>query len=132
MTTKNDFSDSNKIKKQKFDKLSIPTMEGFNLIDMDRIIYLQSDNAYTHLFLDTEKIISTKNLGFYELELAEEPFLRIHNSYMVNMRKVIKYIKGDDGFVVLENKKIIKVSRSRKDELFDFFTLKRNYLPASY
>ena len=122
MATKEMFLESNKIKKLKFDKLCIPTMEGFNLIDVNTIVYLQSDNAYTHLYLENEKIISTKNLGYYEDELAEEPFLRVHNSYMVNMRKVKKYIRGDDGFVVLENKKIIKVSRGRKDELYDFFT----------
>ena len=115
------YAESNRQKKLKFDKLCVPTMDGFDLINTTSIVYLQADNAYTILYLENEKIVSSKNLGYYEVELQNEPFLRIHNSFMVNMCKVIKYIRGDEGFVVMENKKIIKVSRSRKDELFDFF-----------
>ena len=112
------------LKRNKFEKFCVPTMEGFNLIELGTITYMQADNAYTLIYLNNnEKIISTKNLGFYENVLSQEPFLRIHNSFIVNMKKVIKYIKGDEGYVVLENKKIIKVSRSRKEELFNFFNI---------
>lgn len=113
-----------KLKRNKFEKLCIPTMDGFNLIELDTIAYMQADSAYTCIYLDNnQKIISTRNLGYYEKIVSEEPFLRIHNSFIVNMKKVVKYIKGDEGYVVLENKKIIKVARSRKEELFRFFNI---------
>jgi two-component system LytT family response regulator len=113
-----------KLKRDKFEKLCIPTMDGFNLIELDSIAYMQADNAYTCIYLDNnQKIISTRNLGYYEKIVSEKPFLRIHNSFIVNMKKVVKYIKGDEGYVVLENKKIIKVARSRKEELFRFFNI---------
>lgn len=110
------------IKRQKLGKLSIPTMEGFMLIQISDILYLESDNTYTKFHLeDNSLIVSTKNIGFYELELIEEPFLRVHNSFMVNFNKVSKYVRADDGYLILHNKKAIKVSRNRKDEMLSFF-----------
>lgn len=116
--------DEIKQKQSKFEKLCVPTMEGFNLLELDTISYMQADNAYTAIYLvNNNKIISTKNLGYYEKLVKNEPFLRIHNSYIVNMKMVVKYIKGDEGYVVLNNKKIIKVARSRKGDLFRFFNI---------
>jgi two-component system LytT family response regulator len=110
------------VKRQKLGKLSIPTMEGYMLILLSEILYLESDNTYTVFHLeDSTILVSTKNIGFYELELLEEPFLRVHNSYMVNFTKVSKYVRADDGYLILHNKKAIKVSRNRKDEMLNFF-----------
>lgn len=110
------------VKRKKLGKLSIPTMEGFMLVQITDILYLESDNTYTKFYLeDNSSIISTKNIGYYELELIEEPFLRVHNSFIVNFTKVSKYVRADDGYLILENKKAIKVSRNRKDELLSFF-----------
>ena len=111
-----------RIKRKNLDKLSIPTMEGYVLIQINEILYLESDNTYTKFYLENNNtVLSTKNIGFYELELIEEPFLRVHNSFMVNFNKVTKYVRADDGYLILHNKKAIKVSRNRKDEMLSFF-----------
>lgn len=105
----------------KHTRLSIPTLEGFSVVDIHALYYIQADGAYSHIYLSECEIVSAKNLGYYERELLGFPFLRVHKSYIVNMLKIVKYIKGDEGYVVLENKKIIKVSKSKKEELYRFF-----------
>lgn len=114
------------IKHRKFQKMCIPTFEGFELIFISDIIYLEADGAYTYLYMENgTKITATKNLGFYEEELCDEPFLRIHQSFIVNINKVKQYLKVDNGYVIMSSGKPIKVSRSKKDELMDFFKIRR-------
>lgn len=114
------------IKHSKFQKMCIPTVEGFELVFISDIMYLQADGAYTHLYMENgAKITATKNLGFYEEELSDESFLRVHQSFIVNINKVRQYLKVDNGYVIMSTGKPIKVSRSKKDELMAFFKLRR-------
>lgn len=106
--------------------MCIPTFEGFELIFISDIIYLEADGAYTYLYMENgTRITATKNLGFYEEELCDEPFLRIHQSFIVNINKVKQYLKVDNGYVIMSSGKPIKVSRSKKDGLMEFFKIRR-------
>jgi two-component system LytT family response regulator len=40
---------------------------------------------------------------------------------MVNLKHVKKYVKGDGGHVIMDNKAIINVSRSYKEQLLKLF-----------
>ncbi len=111
---------------EKVNKISIPVMNGFELIPLADILYMEADASYTIFHLsDKKKIISTTNLGQYDKELINEPFLRIHQSYIVNLNKIKSYIKADNGYVVLENGIPLCVSKSRKEQLLVFFKIRR-------
>ncbi|MBP9134494.1 MAG: LytTR family transcriptional regulator [Saprospiraceae bacterium] len=115
-----------KILQQQSENLSIPTLEGFEMINLKEVLYLEAENTYTTFFLsDGKKIVATKNIGHYEEELYNDPFIRIHQSYIVNVNKVKRYIKADNGYVVLQNEKVIRVSRSQKEKLLVFFKMSR-------
>jgi two-component system LytT family response regulator len=115
-----------KILQQQSENLSIPTLEGFEMINLKEVLYLEAENTYTTFFLsDVKKIVATKNIGHYEEELYNDPFIRIHQSYIVNVNKVKRYIKADNGYVVLQNEKVIRVSRSQKEKLLVFFKMSR-------
>jgi len=102
----------------------LPTEEGYQLINMHDILYLEADGQYTVFYFEGgKKILSSKNIGFFENELERQPFLRVHNSFVVNLNKVWKYIKAEDGYIVLIDKSVIKVSRSKKDYLLSIFRL---------
>jgi len=49
--------------------------------------------------------------------LAEHAFLRVHHSHIVNMNAITKYVKGEGGYLVMEDGSTIDVSRSRKELL---------------
>lgn len=111
---------------QKIDFLSVPTSEGYEMISLAEVAFLEADNTYTIFhYEDKSKLISTKNLGYYEKELFDEPFLRVHQSFMVNLNQVKRYVRADNGFIILRNGDIVKVSRGRKDNLLAFFQMRR-------
>lgn len=103
-------------------KISIPNPEGYLFLNPSEINYVEADNVYSNFYLnDGTKIVSSKNLGYYEEQLEKCNFRRIHHSYIINMDKIYKFIRGNDSYVMLENKKILKVSRSYKDRLLQIF-----------
>ncbi len=100
-------------------KIGIPTVEGFELIPADQIVYCEARNNYTHLFLrDKSKIVACRCLKEMEEQLLDfKSFLRVHNSYLVNLNEVNKYIRGDGGYLVMADGSTVSVSRGRKDSL---------------
>ncbi|NER12402.1 response regulator [Leptobacterium flavescens] len=78
------------------------------------IIYCKSDGNYCDIFLENgKKITITQKLKYVEEILPDSTFLRVHNSYVVNLNKVRAYDKGE-GYITLTNQKNIPVSRQRK------------------
>jgi two-component system LytT family response regulator len=106
-------------------KIAIPTMEGFHLLAVDSIISCESDNNYTCLFLKAKnKIIASRSLKEMEEILEDYPFVRIHNSHIVNINEVEKYIKGEGGYLIMSDGSNINVSRSRKELLLKKLSLR--------
>jgi two-component system LytT family response regulator len=99
-------------------KISIPTQEGLLFIDTENILRLEADSNYTHLFLTTgKKHTASKTLKEFESLLEESLFVRVHSAHLVNLSRIEKYIKGDGGYVVLNDGSSVPVSRSQKAEL---------------
>lgn len=106
-----------------FNKIAVPTSEGFELIPADQVISCQADDNYTHLFLKNKsKIIACRTLKEMEEQLLDfNFFIRVHHSYLVNLNEVTKYIRGEGGYLVMSDGSTINVSRSRKDSLMKWF-----------
>jgi two-component system LytT family response regulator len=106
-------------------KIAIPTMEGFQLLAAASIISCESESNYTCLYLkDKRKIIASRNLKEMEEILEDYPFIRIHNSHVVNINEVERYIKGEGGYLIMSDGSIINVSRSRKELLLKKLSLR--------
>ncbi|MEX0996800.1 MAG: LytTR family DNA-binding domain-containing protein [Flavobacteriaceae bacterium] len=85
----------------------------------EEIIYCESDGNYCHIFLENnEKLFVTKKLKEMEEMLPAENFYRVHNSFVVNLNKVREFVKTD-GYLVLDNKQKIPVSRNKKSDFLD-------------
>lgn len=105
-------------------KLALSTSEGIYFIDMKDIIWLESMGAYTKFQVEGQKpIIVSKGLGEYEDLLSEFSFLRVHQSSIVNLHHIKKYVKGDGGQLWMSDGAEIEVSRRKKDEVLE--TLKK-------
>lgn len=103
-------------------KITIPTQEGYLFLNAAEINYVEAANVYSvfHLVNGTT-VVSSKNIGYYEPLLPSRMFFRIHHSHIVNLTKMYKYIRGKESYIVLENKKVLRVSRTYKDELLEIF-----------
>jgi two-component system LytT family response regulator len=103
-------------------KIALPTFDGLEFINLDDILYCQSDGAYSYVFFtDDTKLYISKTLRYLEDALCDFHFFRVHNSYIVNLKYVKKYAKTDGGLLILSNGEKVKVSRSRKEQLLNLF-----------
>jgi two-component system LytT family response regulator len=103
-------------------KIVLPTTQGFEVVDVARIVRCQADDNYTLFVLaGKEKILVSRTLKEYEELLGDFDFLRIHQSHLINAAHVKRYIKGSGGYVQLTDDSIIEVSRRKKDELLKRF-----------
>ncbi|HEY0111165.1 MAG TPA: LytTR family DNA-binding domain-containing protein, partial [Fibrella sp.] len=99
------------------DRIALPTMEGLEILQSDEIYYCESDGGYTHFFLTNGKaVLISKTLKEVEEVLESKGFCRVHHGFLINVRYVQKYIRGDGGEVVMANNKNIPVSRNKKQE----------------
>jgi two-component system LytT family response regulator len=103
-------------------KITIPQLDGFEVINTSDILYCKADDNYTEIYLNTnKKKLVSKTLKYFEEALNDTGFARVHKSYLVNVNEIVKYVKGKGGSVVLSSGKQIMVSASRKSELLSYF-----------
>lgn len=102
-------------------KITIPLQNGFEVLQVEDILYCQADDNYTNIYLKEKKKLVSKTLKHFEEILSEKGFARVHKSYLVNVNAIVEYKKGKGGSVVLTNGKEVMVSPSRKKELLSFF-----------
>ncbi len=105
----------------KFDKkrITINTDGKLLFLDVDDIIYIESDGNYSTLFLqDQKKIVLTKKLKEVDAILPEHYFFRIHNSYIINLNKIKAFVKNE-GYVIMDSNHKIPVARQRKSDFLE-------------
>jgi two-component system, LytTR family, response regulator len=99
-------------------RIALPTMEGLQMIPAEMIVRVQSDSNYSILMLKSkQKIIVSRTLKELEEILDDYSFIRVHNSHLVNLNEVDKYVKGEGGYLMMSDGSSVDVSRSRKDTL---------------
>ncbi|MEM7163391.1 MAG: LytTR family DNA-binding domain-containing protein [Bacteroidota bacterium] len=99
-------------------KLPIPTREGYLMVKIKDIMHIQSDGAYSKIYMEDGRMIHvSKNLKEFELTLDIHNFVRVHHSHLVNLEKVKKYVRGEGGYLVMENDETVDVSKRKKESL---------------
>ena len=98
-------------------KIIVPTVSGFEFLDIDEIIRCKSDINYTTIYLkNRQKIVVAKTLKEFDEMLSGLSFFRIHNSHLVNLACIKTYIKGKGGSIILNDGTELDVSSRRKEE----------------
>lgn len=102
-------------------KITIPQLDGFEVLNINDIVFCKADDNYTEIHLANSKKLVSKTLKYFEEALNEHAFARIHKSYLVNVNAITKYKKGKGGSVIVSNGKEILVSASQKSNLLSYF-----------
>jgi two-component system LytT family response regulator len=108
-------------------RVSVPTKAGVDLVSASEILYIEADsNNASITFANGNQTKVTRSLKEYEemLCIKDGGFIRIHNSFIINVNYVTRYLKEDGGYAVLDNKKSIPVSKQKKDEFLKRINLK--------
>jgi two-component system LytT family response regulator len=109
-----------------FNKIGISAMDGVHFVRLSDITRLEAENNYTHFLLNGgNRITASRTIKTYEDALNGFNFVRVHKKHIVNMNFMKTYIKGEGGFLIMENGDSIEVSRRQKVNLMD--ALKRTH-----
>jgi len=99
-------------------RIALPTMQGLELVEINSIISCSSNSNYTEFYLaDKKKILVSRTLKEIDELLEGYSFMRVHNSHIVNLNAITKYIKGEGGYLIMTDSSTVDVSRSRKEIL---------------
>ncbi|MBZ0328321.1 MAG: LytTR family DNA-binding domain-containing protein [Altibacter sp.] len=105
-----------KQKQPSLNKICLSTAEGFEFISVDEILYCKAEGSYTSFKLkNNNNFLVSKHLKEYETLLIDQQFMRVHNSFLINLKEVKKYIKSDGGYILMNNDEPVSISRNKKE-----------------
>ncbi len=106
-------------------KLILSLHDSFQVIDLNELLYCESDKGYTTFYCsDGKNHLVSKTLKEFEERLTSANFIRPHQSFMVNMKFIDKYDKS--GVIHLKNGNKIPVSSRKKDHFVSAFLNKNS------
>jgi two-component system LytT family response regulator len=106
---------------QQLRKITLKTADSIHIVLVDDIVYCEGSGNYTTFHMkDKKNIMVSKPIGEYEDLISNRNFIRTHQSFLVNMDHVLRYEKGDGGFIITKNNDSIPVSTRKKDQLMQY------------
>lgn len=97
-------------------RLVIPTSDGREYLNPKDIIRIEADRSYSWFFInDRRKILVSKHLKEFQDLLNDRNFFRPHNSHLINLEFVKKFVRIDGGYIEMADGSQIPISRNRKD-----------------
>lgn len=102
-------------------RIVLRTSESIYVVETKDIVYCEADKNYTTFYLlNRPKILVSGNIGEYEELLQSELFLRVHQSFLLNLAFIERFEKGEGGQVVTSTGANIPVSSRKKDQLMQY------------
>jgi two-component system LytT family response regulator len=106
-------------------KLLINSKKGMEYLDLEDICWIESKSNYTFIYLSaSKKILTSRTLKELEELLCQEDqhFIRVHNSFIINLNKVLRFVKTGDMIIMADGQQI-PLSKSRKPEFFKWLNV---------
>lgn len=108
------------VRRALLDRITVPTAEGFHILDPAGILRCESDGNYTMLHLGSGvRVLAARTLKEFEALLGTHGFLRVHHSHMVNLAHVRLYLHRDGGVLVLSDGCEVPVAQRRRQDVLE-------------
>lgn len=99
-------------------KVVLRTEEGLSLVELEDIVRIEADRSYSIFYLSNgERIVVSQSLKLWDSMLHKYSFFRVHESHLVNLDFVKKFLKKEGGILTLSNGDQVYVARRRKEDL---------------
>ncbi|WP_221392983.1 LytTR family DNA-binding domain-containing protein [Dyadobacter sp. NIV53] len=103
-------------------RIALTTSDGMIFVTTQDILYCEAESNYTSVMLaNGKKMVVSKVLKDIDEALSGPDFFRVHNSFLINLNRIKKFVRGDGGYVVMDNEVAISISRSRRQEFMEMF-----------
>jgi two-component system, LytTR family, response regulator len=108
--------------KQPVERIALSTGDGLVFAQTKDIAYCRAESNYTNVVMASgQKILVAKTLKEIDDTLSGKDFFRVHNSFLVNINHIAKFVRGDGGYILMPDNTQITISRSKRDEFFQLF-----------
>ena len=98
-------------------RIALSSGRGMDFVNVTDILYCHAESNYTHMHMsDGKKYTQAKTLKDVEQILEQLDFFRIHQSYLINLRQVLRYVRDDGGYVIMPDGIKIPIAKRRKEE----------------
>jgi two-component system, LytTR family, response regulator len=109
--------------RQPLARIALTTADGMLFVATEEIVFCESDSNYTTVVMKGgQKILVSKTLKDIDETLSGNNFYRIHNSFLVNLNHIKKYVRGDGGYVIMDDGTSIGISRNKRQEFVELFS----------
>ena len=110
----------NHFTQNKWEKIAIPSVSKITYVQIDQVLRIQADGAYSIFCLNNGKeMVSTKPIKFYEKLLSDNGFYRVHRSHLVALSHVTEYRKGHNDQLILSDESVIEVPKKKRTEILE-------------
>lgn len=109
---------------KKITKLNLPYLNGFNIINVNSIVYIEADSNYSIFHLENHsRLVVSKHLKEYEEILVGTGFSRIHKSTIINLKHLKNYSNKNGLIVSMSDSSEHTVSRRRVSDFLEIVRL---------
>lgn len=99
-------------------KVVLKTLDTIHVVNLKDVMYCEADRNYTNFYLeDKSRIMVSSTMGGYEELFTPYNFLRIHQSYLLNLDYLKRFEKTDGGKAILKDNTGLPVATRKKDQL---------------
>ncbi|MCB0651750.1 MAG: response regulator transcription factor [Saprospiraceae bacterium] len=101
--------------------IALHTQDKIQLIKIDEIIRCEANGNYTTFYFEQgNSLLVTKTLKEFDQTLTPQHFLRVHQSHLINSRKIKAFVKTDGGYIVMQDGAKISVSVRKRTAVMRF------------
>ena len=105
-----------------YPNVALTTTTGMIFVKKSDILYCLAENSYTNVYLEGgKKVTISKHLKKVEQALQNDTFVRIHDSHLINLRHLVRFVNDNHSCVLMSNGEELGVSRNRKKEFLQWF-----------
>jgi len=99
-------------------KIALPSDTGLILVPFEEIVFCEAERAYCRFHLESgKKMLISKAMKEFEPILTQHQFVKVHKSYIVNVKHIEKYIRGTGGQLLMTDGSLVAVSARKKESL---------------
>lgn len=97
--------------------LELSVKDGIIFIKVDEIVRLEASGSYTMIYLDNHtKHMASKSMKEYEKFLDPILFYRCHNSHIIHLGKVAKFVSNYGLFAEMSDGSTAEIAKRNKEE----------------
>ncbi|MBN1107150.1 MAG: response regulator transcription factor [Bacteroidales bacterium] len=104
-------------------RIILHTADHLQLVSVNDIIRAEADSNYTSFFLaGGKKIMVSRTIKEFDSMLSSSGMIRVHQSHLVNVNHIDRFVKKDGGWLILKNGSKIPVSPNLKKQVLKALT----------